>query len=57
MLNKERIAISIDKDILATIDKDRGSTKRSTYINDILRKEVKLLARRKKYAKKAKGKK
>jgi len=34
---KVRITISLDRRILDIIDKQRGSVKRSTYINDILR--------------------
>lgn len=36
MKQRERIHISLDLDVLAAIDLDRGRLTRSDYINDIL---------------------
>lgn len=33
---KEKITISLDKDLLGVIDKERGLIPRSTYINEML---------------------
>jgi hypothetical protein len=35
-MTKRKIAISIDGDLLNTIDQQRGNEKRSTYINSII---------------------
>jgi len=36
--NKEYLGISVDKDVLGEIEQRRGLIKRSTYVNDLLRK-------------------
>jgi metal-responsive CopG/Arc/MetJ family transcriptional regulator len=36
--NKEYLGISVDKDVLEEIEQRRGLIKRSTYVNDLLRK-------------------
>jgi metal-responsive CopG/Arc/MetJ family transcriptional regulator len=36
--NKEYLGISVDKDVLKEIEQRRGLIKRSTYVNDLLRK-------------------
>lgn len=37
-MTKEKISISIDSEILDSVEKERGLVNRSTFINDILRK-------------------
>lgn len=35
--NKVQTGVTLDKEVLVAIDKERGLIKRSTYVNDMLR--------------------
>jgi metal-responsive CopG/Arc/MetJ family transcriptional regulator len=37
-MKKMKVSVSLDEDLLATIDLKRGNVKRSTFLNDLIKK-------------------
>jgi metal-responsive CopG/Arc/MetJ family transcriptional regulator len=37
-MKKQKVSVSLDEDLLATIDLKRGNVKRSTFLNDLIRR-------------------
>jgi hypothetical protein len=39
-MKKQKVSVSLDEDLLATIDLKRGNVKRSTFLNDLIRRGI-----------------
>jgi metal-responsive CopG/Arc/MetJ family transcriptional regulator len=37
-MKKQKVSVSLDEDLLATIDLKRGNVKRSTFLNDLIKR-------------------
>jgi metal-responsive CopG/Arc/MetJ family transcriptional regulator len=39
-MKKQKVSVSLDEDLLATIDLKRGNVKRSTFLNGLIRRGI-----------------